>query len=280
MNRIKELRKELRMSQRQLAEIAGVSQQQIQRIETGKSDTTFEVTKRICSALGQSRIRDVFPETVEQYEAKEAKIVTRQQLLEGPELVDRFLSADGPDFLETMTTVRFFLLENKCVEINLQDNELVRLNLNLTQKDRGLRYVIFTSPQVKIALNATHVVAAEFYYDAREKKAPPVPLDEISHEKVTVISPEFSAPLLLEVDPDIRALDDDFAEEWETQLQDVFFWAEEANDQKCAVISLGKVDRISTLIRLDRISFISVPLELINPRNFVTGREGSPPPDQ
>ncbi len=50
-NRLKELRRNCKMTQRVLAEAAGVDVKYISRIETGKSSPSFDVITKLASAL-------------------------------------------------------------------------------------------------------------------------------------------------------------------------------------------------------------------------------------
>ncbi|MCD7876216.1 MAG: helix-turn-helix transcriptional regulator [Cloacibacillus porcorum] len=47
-NKLKEIRKSLRLSQGELAELVGISQTQVSKIELGKNDTSLFVLKKIC----------------------------------------------------------------------------------------------------------------------------------------------------------------------------------------------------------------------------------------
>lgn len=60
-NNIKRLRSEKGLTQRQLAEQAGTSQQQIQRIEAGLQAARVDLADRIATALGVS-LNDLFPD--------------------------------------------------------------------------------------------------------------------------------------------------------------------------------------------------------------------------
>lgn len=60
MNRVKSLRVALGLSQRELADTVGTSQQQVQRIESGKIATKVDMASRICAALGKP-LDIVFP---------------------------------------------------------------------------------------------------------------------------------------------------------------------------------------------------------------------------
>ena len=50
--KLKELRKAKRMSQQLVADLAGISQTQISRIEQGQGDTTTEILVRLAEAVG------------------------------------------------------------------------------------------------------------------------------------------------------------------------------------------------------------------------------------
>lgn len=52
VNKVKQYRKDARMTQSQLAERAGVSRQTISDIETGKHDPTISVALLLARALG------------------------------------------------------------------------------------------------------------------------------------------------------------------------------------------------------------------------------------
>src|SRR5262245_39629193 len=59
-NRVKQLRSQLGLSQRKLAEMVGTSQQQIQRVETGRIAARLELATKLSEALGKP-LDVVFP---------------------------------------------------------------------------------------------------------------------------------------------------------------------------------------------------------------------------
>lgn len=61
-NNIKQLRTQLSITQRELAYMVGTSQQQIQRIETGKVAAKLGTAQAICNALDKP-LNIVFPES-------------------------------------------------------------------------------------------------------------------------------------------------------------------------------------------------------------------------
>ena len=268
MNRIKELRKQLKMSQRQLAEAAGVSQQQIQRIEAEKSNTTFEVIKKISTALGQTKIRDVFPDSLDEFASRERQVFTRQQIEKDLGLVARALEDREIHFVPSYLTVRIHLVGSRSFEFKLSEREHSRLYQMIKEHNPNDRFVVFDTPQIRVALRVAHVVSAQFFYDELTTPQEPETLQQVSYEKVSVVSPEIRHPLLLEANPDCKSLDDDFAESWEVQLQDAFFWAEQGDDE-CPPPALSFSDSHSiSIVRLDQVSVFSVPHELIDAENF------------
>ncbi len=52
-NNIKELRKQKKMSQSELAELAGISRTHLSEIETGKVDPGTQISLRIAQVLGK-----------------------------------------------------------------------------------------------------------------------------------------------------------------------------------------------------------------------------------
>ncbi len=62
-NKIKELRTQLSITQRELADMVGTSQQQIQRIETGKVAAKLGLAQAI-SAVLKKPLNAVFPVTI------------------------------------------------------------------------------------------------------------------------------------------------------------------------------------------------------------------------
>lgn len=60
LNRVKQLREKLNISQQKLAELVNTSQQQIQRIESGSIATRIELATNLSVALGKP-LNAVFP---------------------------------------------------------------------------------------------------------------------------------------------------------------------------------------------------------------------------
>lgn len=86
MNRVKELREEARMSQRELALMVGVSQYNISYCESGKHtikiDSAYEIALALSFALGRKvTIIDVFPPAVMTKTAIDARLKTMFEVL-------------------------------------------------------------------------------------------------------------------------------------------------------------------------------------------------------
>ncbi|WP_114011720.1 helix-turn-helix transcriptional regulator [Cohaesibacter intestini] len=278
MNRIKELRKKKGMSQRDLAKVAGVSQQQIQRIETGNSNTKFEVIKKICAALGETSIGHVFPDS-----QQPAKFPTYMDFEENededeifderdPSFVEMYLNGPALD-LPKHHKVRIFLKGNRCCEFEINGKEISALRSALGHRTQELSFAVFETSTTKVALNVTHVIAAQFFIMDGEEDPAPKNIQSISSDKVAIISPEQAEPIELWVGPDEDTIFNDFADQWKIQLQDAFFWAGAADDEDCAVIHLTDSDSFTVMVRLDQISLLSAPLEWIAFKSDGTPRE-------
>ena len=61
VNRIKQIRKKQKLRQVELAEMAGIDQSDLSKIENGKKSLTLETAKKIARALGHS-IEYIWPD--------------------------------------------------------------------------------------------------------------------------------------------------------------------------------------------------------------------------
>ena len=86
-NQIKVLREKKGLSQRQLATLVGTSQQQIQRIETGKQSIRFGLALEVCKAL-EMPMETVFPQTKKVLTQVQKKGKTVYAVLLDPKLGD------------------------------------------------------------------------------------------------------------------------------------------------------------------------------------------------
>ncbi len=163
-NRIKEIRKKLGMTQSQLAETVGSSQQQIQRMETGIQNANFDIALKICSALG-TPIETVFPE------AKRPLTRLRQKKTERS---DAFSRVDE----KTQTDLRDAGIEiypNDCYfECHLRGGAIVTLQVPSQEADRlvyvlqiadgrGIPFVLFDCEEGwRVLLNLDNLVYSRF----------------------------------------------------------------------------------------------------------------------
>lgn len=61
MNRIKQLRKKQKLTQRELAEMADIDQGDLSKIENDKKSITLDTAKKIARALGHS-VEHIWPD--------------------------------------------------------------------------------------------------------------------------------------------------------------------------------------------------------------------------
>jgi transcriptional regulator with XRE-family HTH domain len=253
-NRIKELRKLKGLTQRQLAEAAETSQQQIQRIEAGHHLARFDLATRISAALGQP-ISKVFPSA----ELPLARMKKRTGTLED-EKISKELEAAGLDMEPEVWTVKFRLRGGAEGAFRISGPDVNRLN-SILQDDAEDGFVVLPSVDRQYALNVKHLVFCQLLFDRPfvEVEAP----REKSSEVLFYLADQ-REPLRFEVEPDTSLLEqEEDPEPLSVQLQDLFYYAEVGADRRR--MSFVDLDGERALFRSDDVSMFSVPLWLIEP---------------
>ena len=162
-NRIRELRVKKGMSQKQLAEAAETSQQQIQRIEAGSQNARLEVAALICRALGAA-MPEVFPTT----ELPLSRLAKR-----GRKLTDAYHDDAAVEELENAgidmdIVVRDFCLSSPRRSRRLSTNFRKRVPPSLVSRSRrqSLGFAVFDSGSHRYAINLDHLLFCHFLFDA------------------------------------------------------------------------------------------------------------------
>lgn len=165
-NKIKELRSQLSITQRELADMVGTSQQQIQRIETGKVAAKLGLAQAI-SAVLKKPLNAVFPDS-----DNLLKKLRNQSSRSDDELEK--IAANGIEMDGCIWTVKLWLR-------GLQDYLL--LPISPADKRRFFSYFqeraapdyehffVFDSEQYRYALNTREVIFHQFLFDG----SPPLP---------------------------------------------------------------------------------------------------------
>ncbi|MCK1659445.1 helix-turn-helix transcriptional regulator [Bradyrhizobium sp. 151] len=253
-NRIKELRKTKRLTQRQLADAAKTSQQQIQRIEAGHQLARFDLATRISAALGQS-ITKVFPSA----ELPLARMKRRAATLDH-QRASKELEAAGLDMEPEVWTVKYKLRGGAEGNFPISGPDMNRLN-SILQDEAEDGFVVLPSVDRQYALNLKHLVFCQLLFDrpSIEVEAP----REKSFEVLFYLTDQ-REPLRFDVDPDTSLLEqEEDPDPLAVQLQDLFYYVEMGADRRR--MSFVDWDGERAFFRSDDVSMFSVPLWLIEP---------------
>lgn len=251
-NKVKQFRTQQKLSQRDLAERAGTSQQQIQRIESGTITTSLDTARAIAAAL-QKPFEAVFPDAAKALSEFQAEIKRTHSV--GDEDLQKVSQAG----IEADVSAWYFKIRLEGVDeariIQVAPEEKRRLYKAVQgESDSGLSFVLFDSPTHRIALNLGQLVACQFLMEPFG--APEVEPDE--EDGIVRICPVGgNAPIELEVEPDEPDDSDGIG-----QLGHIFFMLElgaDASDRYRIVDDEGE----DAFVRAGSIATFEVPLSLL-----------------
>jgi transcriptional regulator with XRE-family HTH domain len=248
-NRISQLRKSRGLTQRALADLAGTSQQQVQRIEAGIQGVRLELATRITTALG-AQLADVFP-----FMAGERKIkglAASRYVLKPEQFVEAGIDPDPATW-----TIKFIAHDGRVFFYQVPSDEKARLE-RLVGDGEG-QFVVFTSDTHRVALNLRKIAATQFLFDfgvVDFAKEEPEKLELSLH---LIASKD---PIPFEVEPDRKSPEDD--DDGSSQLQSLFFYLDRGLEDD-EVISFVDVDGETVYIRPAEALAIEVPLTCCEP---------------
>jgi putative transcriptional regulator len=159
-NRVKDLRAEQGLTQKQLAASVGTSQQQIQRIESGLQTVRFDLAMRICEAL-KAKAADVFPEV------KVPLMDALKRGVESPYKDERLvgqLENCGFDMAREHWSFKYRLRGGLDGCLPISDAERDKL-WEATQANEQESFLVFDSAGRRYAINRTHLMFWQFCFD-------------------------------------------------------------------------------------------------------------------
>ncbi|MBM1023155.1 XRE family transcriptional regulator [Enterobacter sp. A11] len=160
-NFVKQFRTQQSMTQRELAESVGTSQQQIQRIESGKIAAKLGIAQAICSILNKP-LHSVFPE------ADKSLAAFRNKRYRGDEELES-IAADGIEMDGCEWIVKLFLqghAEPLFLPILPADKRrFYSYFYEEVQRDTE-QFFVFDSESHRFALNIRNVVFHQFLFEA------------------------------------------------------------------------------------------------------------------
>jgi transcriptional regulator with XRE-family HTH domain len=258
-NRIFEIRKTAKLSQRELAERAGTSQQQIQRVEAGIVAVRLDLAKRIADAL-QVKLADVFPGL-----GVSAKIKKRKaQTVDDPEL--------AVDLDPRVWTARFFMFDGRMFDFEISSFDMGRLESIIESSKK--KFLVFNSRDKTVAINNAKIAACQFLFDP-----PFIRTEESETKSYTLRCHLVSAisPLLFDIKPDTKLPEQDDGG-LESQAQRLFIDLDGAEDEE--VVDFYDADDERVWIRTSELVLMEAPLEYCEPSLFEKSMQGDDEDDE
>lgn len=256
-NNIKQLRTELSITQSELAHMVGTSQQQIQRIETGKVAAKLGLAQAICNALDKP-LNIVFPESDQLINNFHKTRRTTDEDLEA-------IATSGIEMDSGLWTVKLWLQGQQdylLLPISAADKRRFYYYFQETASPNVERFFVFDSNQYRYALNMREVVFHQFLSDV----LPPIVTEENDDYEddyfnvyVTLVNGGPVVPLSVEPDAPQNDETDDIG-----QLN-AFFEKLDCEPETTDRYMLTDEDGEDAFIRIGSIAMVRVVLDALEP---------------
>lgn len=258
-NRVQKYRKAKHLSQRQLADLAGTSQQQIQRIEKGLITTRLETAIRIAQALDKP-LNSVFPGAAKALEKVDAEIDSTYEPDEGWKAL-REAGVEGDPRTWYFKVLMRGHTEPFMFQIPSQEKSRLYTAVQSEHELIGVPFVVFDTDAHRIAINLSELSYCQFLFELEDKPA----IDIEESYTVEVFFSGSTTPLTLEVEPE-------FCDE--NDLDDVgqcghIFYMLDMDSEAAFRYRLIDQDGEDAFIRTGDISIFKVPLAVVEPTALV-----------
>lgn len=252
-NRILPLRKRRDLTQKQLAELAGTTQQTVQRLEKGLHEPRFELAVAICKALGAT-LKDVFPEAELAQQRMSKAVKAGKDIYADDKILDA-LGKAGIDMDPLVWTMRMRLEGGRSLDLPLSGLERSRMFSKL--QDSGPQFLVMDSGSRRFAVNPAHLLACQFTFEANYGANDGDDAADMNGAVVVWLAGD-AEPLLVDAEPDFPE-DDGLG-----QLGGAFFMLELFDGER-EVIILEDIDGEDVFLWPQHIVMMSCPLDLLSP---------------
>ncbi|MES0321189.1 helix-turn-helix transcriptional regulator [Citrobacter sedlakii] len=256
-NNIKQLRTQLSITQRELAYMVGTSQQQIQRIETGKVAAKLGLAQAICNALDKP-LNIVFPKSGQLINDFHKKHRKTDEDLEA-------IATSGIEMDSSLWTVKLWLQGQQdylLLPIAAADKRRFHYYFQEIASPNVERFFVFDSDQYRYALNMREVVFHQFLSDG----LPPIVAeedddyeDDYFNVHITLVNGGPVIPLSVEPDALQNEETDDIG-----QLN-AFFEQLDCEPETTDRYMLTDEDGEDAFIRIGSIAMVRVVLDALEP---------------
>ncbi len=256
-NNIKQLRTQLSITQRELAYMVGTSQQQIQRIETGKVAAKLGLAQAICNALDKP-LNIVFPESDQLINDFHKKCRKTDEDLET-------IVTSGIEMDSGLWTVKLWLQGQQdylLLPISAADKRRFYYYFQEKNAPNTERFFVLDSSEYRYALNMREVVFHQFLSDGF---APIMSEEEDDYEDdyfnvhITLVNGGPVIPLSVEPDAPQNEEADDIG-----QLN-AFFEKLDSEPETTDRYMLTDEDGEDAFVRIGSIAMVRVVLDALEP---------------
>lgn len=259
-NNVKSLRTKLGLTQRQLAELVGTSQQQIQRIEAGRVEARLELATKLSEALGKS-MNVVFPGAANAIAAFK-KSSTSPKYAPGEKEFALIRKAGIEADPRHWTLVVRLRGHDEAMQFDISSADHDRLFRAVQDEQTDTDYVsciVFETPTHCVAINLSELVCCQFLYDLGNLEQSP---DQDLETNAEVFFRGSSSAVRFNVDQDHGSPDD---EDDEGDFRNIFYSLDSGATEPSRRLHFADEDGESVFLRAGDIALLKVPLWVIDP---------------
>lgn len=264
-NRVQKFRKSKGLSQKQLAELVGTSQQQIQRIENNLITAKLEMAAKLANALDKP-LNSVFPGSGKVLKAIETEMATSRYL---PNEQWKTLRETG---IEGDPRTWFFQVQlrghTKPILFQVPTADKTRLYSSVQEegKHHGIPFVVFDTEDKRVALNLAEVVYCQFLFEYG------VTLQDEDEEcyMTSIFFNNNPTPLQLNLEPEYKESEEDWGDG--CYCNHIFFMVE-LDPEPTDRFLIKDEDGDDTFIRIGDVALFEVPLTIVEPENFESNED-------
>ena len=267
-NKIKLFREKKKMSQRSLAEKVGMSQQHIQKIETGNQSIRLDFAIRICKVL-ENKLEIIFPES--KIFLKKLPAASGQEFIKAITNKEVIAAADADAANIDVSPFNPFIKlgiksfkESFLFQITSHDKNRLQSNFNDRTSKDYVPFFIFNTPTSTVILNLNQIAYCHFLLEYHHKEEKSYLLG------VRVLLPSLQEELNFEVNADIngiealsnRGLTD---EDFENNQISTFMRGVEDTIEKGECIHFIDRDGEKIFLKAEEIGLMEIPLWVTHP---------------
>lgn len=263
MNKVKSIRTKLGLTQRQLADKVGTSQQQIQRIESEQIAARLTLAADIATALGKP-LNAVFPGSLGAIAKAVGDIDTSRYLPSDVEL--NRIQQTGVEFDSSQHCLKVWLhghSEQIYFPLSPQEKRRLFQAIQGEMADAEVTsFVVFESWDKRIAINLAELDACQFLFEPmvgvneRDSSTVSEPLDK---DRVFVFLKKASAPMTFKPKVDSPADEDAMGDFGNILFQLAMGMAPSER------LHFQDIDGESVFLRVGSLALLSVPLWVVEP---------------